>query len=104
MDKTIIAFKERAGCHGGGKGILIGYDHSFTLATNFNGVICYKANEQYKNAQCYTMNERQISMMIREDSANTIAATDFKGVQIVCYEQNKMSESMGSAEQETIPD
>lgn len=34
---------------------------------------------------CFTMNERQISMMIRKDQANTIAATDFKGVQIVCY-------------------
>jgi len=41
MEKTVCVFKERAGCPGGGKGILIGYDHSFTLATNFNGAICY---------------------------------------------------------------
>ena len=39
-------------------------------------------------AVCYTMNERQISMMVRNNTANTIAATDYKGVQIVCYESD----------------
>ena len=34
-----------------------------------------------------TMNERQISMMISEDLSNTIAATDYKGSQVVCYEE-----------------
>ena len=38
---TIYVFKERAGCPGGGKGILIAEDRAFTLATNFNGAICY---------------------------------------------------------------
>ena len=59
-------------------------------------------------AVCYTMNERQISMMIRKNKANTIAATDYKGVQILCYEEKneqcEMSESVGSAEQETVSD
>ena len=41
-----------------------------------------------KPAVCYTMNERQISMMVRSNTANTIAATDYKGVQIVCYESD----------------
>lgn len=36
----------------------------------------------------YTMNERQISMMVQKNKANTIAATDYKGVQILCYEEN----------------
>ena len=38
---TVYVFKERAGCPGGGKGILIAEDKAFTLATNFNGAICY---------------------------------------------------------------
>ena len=46
-DNTVICFKERAGCPGGGKGILVGYNFSFTLATNFNGAICCKASENY---------------------------------------------------------
>ena len=50
-------------------------------------------------AVCYTMNERQISMMIRKNQANTIAATDYKGVQILCHEvkdeQREVHESMG---------
>ena len=50
-------------------------------------------------AVCYTMNERQISMMVRKNQANTIAATDYKGVQILCHEvkneQREMPESMG---------
>lgn len=41
-----------------------------------------------KPAVCYTMNERQISMMIRKNKANTIAATDYKGAQVLCYEEN----------------
>ena len=45
------------------------------------------------------MNERQIAMMIRDNQANTIAATDYKGVQIVCYEQDKMPEPVGHTEQ-----
>ena len=38
----VLCFKERAGCPGGGKGILVGEDRSFTLATNFNGAICFE--------------------------------------------------------------
>lgn len=48
-DFTVLCFKERAGKPGGGKGILIGKDKSFTIATNFNGAICYETkNEQSK--------------------------------------------------------
>lgn len=36
----VLAFKERAGCPGGGKGILIAKDRAFTLATNPTGAIC----------------------------------------------------------------
>ena len=41
-DGTVYAFKERAGCPGGGKGILVAENRAFTLATNFNGAICYE--------------------------------------------------------------
>ena len=44
---TIYVFKERAGCPGGGKGILIAENKAFTLATNFNGAICYEAKEHH---------------------------------------------------------
>ena len=39
---TVIVFKERAGKPGGGKGILIGYDATFTLATENCDRICYE--------------------------------------------------------------
>ena len=42
----------------------------------------------YQVFRTFTMNERQISMMISEDLSNTIAATDYKGSQVVCYEEN----------------
>lgn len=42
---TVYVFKERAGCPGGGKGILIAEDRAFTLATNFNGAICYATSK-----------------------------------------------------------
>lgn len=41
-EKTVYVFKERAGCPGGGKGILIAENRAFTIATNFNGAICYE--------------------------------------------------------------
>jgi len=41
IDDLVYVFKERAGCPGGGKGILIAENKAFTLATNFNGAICY---------------------------------------------------------------
>ena len=63
--------------------------------------ICY---EKPSSCNVYVMSERQISMMITEDVSNTIAATDFKGSQVVCYEQCKMPEPMGSAEQTTVSD
>ena len=42
-----------------------------------------------------TMNERQISMMISEDLSNTIAATDYKGSQVVCYESKEDKSVVG---------
>lgn len=42
----VLAFKERTGCPGGGKGILIAEDMAFTLATNFNGAICYDEQDE----------------------------------------------------------
>lgn len=47
--------------------------------------VCFEVDKQQ---DVYTMNERQISMMVRNNKANTIAATDYKGIQIVCYESS----------------
>lgn len=41
MHQPIICFKERAGKPGGGKGILIGEDRTFTLSTIQQDTICY---------------------------------------------------------------
>lgn len=79
-------------------------DKSVTLRAQMGDnqpAVCY---ESPSSGNVYVMSERQISMMITEDVSNTIAATDFKGSQVVCYEQCKMSEPMGSAEQTTISD
>ena len=58
----------------------------------FPQCVCFPKEE--KERTCYTMNERQISMMVRKNKANTIAATDYKGVQILCYEENNESENL----------
>lgn len=39
----VVCFKERAGKPGGGKGLLIGKDKSFTLSTLLDEAICYDA-------------------------------------------------------------
>lgn len=44
-DKEIIVFKERAGKPGGGKGILITENMSFTLSTLRDESICYALDE-----------------------------------------------------------
>ena len=110
----VLCFKERAGCPGGGKGILIGEDRSFTLATNFNGAICFEpgiakregSNSRFVkdmsptlranagdnqvavcyavNSDVYVMSERQISMMVTKNVSNSIVSTDYKGSQVIC--------------------
>lgn len=42
----------------------------------------------YERRGILTMNERQISMMVTEDIANTLAATDYKGCQLICHENH----------------
>lgn len=32
------------------------------------------------------MMEREISMMVTENRANTLTSTDYKGAQVLCYE------------------
>lgn len=83
MSETVLAFKERAGKPGGGKGILIADGHAFTLATNFNGAICY---EKHYDGDVYVMSERQISMMVTKNVSNSIVSTDYKGSQVICME------------------
>jgi len=36
-------------------------------------------------AVCYSMNSKQLSMMLSENQCNTLAANDFKEPQVVCY-------------------
>lgn len=61
-------------------------------------VVCYPNSEM----RVYSMSERQISMMIGDNVANTVVSTDYKGSQVIVYEdtngRDKMHESMGCAE------
>ena len=60
-------------------------------------VVCYPNSEM----RVYSMSERQISMMIGDNVANTVVSTDYKGSQVIVYEdtngRDKMHESMGCA-------
>ena len=53
--------------------------------------VCYEREkaENYSTGckKVYVMSERQISMMVTENISNTIASTDFKGSQVLCYER-----------------
>ena len=68
--------------------------HCDTLTANDYKDPCIVAYEN-KNAEVpvnfeggvYTMMERQISMMVTKDKANTLTSTDYKGVQVICHEQ-----------------
>ena len=44
--QTVLVFKERGGKPGGGKGILIGQDKTFTLSLSVNDMICYKSGKE----------------------------------------------------------
>ena len=68
-----ISFQERAGCSGGGKGILIQKDRIGALSTLNNQSVCMTVDE--KMGQTY----------IHEDCANTMGARDYKQPQAVCY-------------------
>ena len=46
INKTVLVFKERGGKPGGGKGILIGQDKTFTLSISVNDMICYKFGKE----------------------------------------------------------
>ena len=48
-NETIYTFKERAGCPGGGKGILVGDNKAFTLATQMIDSICYERQSNESN-------------------------------------------------------
>ena len=50
VGRSCITFKERAGCPGGGKGILIQNDKSATLATNTDQSVCFALDSTYSNA------------------------------------------------------
>ena len=68
----VVCFKERAGCPGGGKGILCG-DKPFTLSTTTD------------QAVCYAISGKQQSLATSECLANTLGANDYKEPQSICY-------------------
>lgn len=47
------------------------------------------------------MMEREISMMISEDRSNTLTQTDYKGAQVVCYEQRVLHDRESSGGQQS---
>lgn len=53
-----------------------------------------------------TMNEREMSMMITVDIANTLTDTDYKGCQLICHErkQSEMHESVGLRNEKDLSD
>lgn len=71
-----ISFQERAGCSGGGKGILIQKDRIGALSTLNNQSVCMTVDEKMGNTY------------IHEDCANTMGARDYKQPQAVCYSQD----------------
>lgn len=51
-DDMVLVFKERAGKPGGGKGILIGQDRAFTVATIMEESICYLCETKCSQVSC----------------------------------------------------
>ena len=59
--------------------------------TLYSGECRYGGGEAYvlyEMDSIVAMNEREMSMMITFDIANTLTATDYKGCQLICYESH----------------
>lgn len=50
MSSPVICFKERAGKPGGGKGILLEVDRTFTLSTQLDQMVCYEDSSKAREA------------------------------------------------------
>jgi len=69
---NVISFQERAGCPGGGKGILIQNEKTASLRTATNQSIL-------------TIDEKMGQTYVNEELGNTLSARDYKQPQAVCY-------------------
>ena len=77
VEQIPYTLKIRSGCEGGGKGALIQEDMSATLATN---------NDQYLFQPVYSLDEKMGQTYVWENTANTLAARDFKQPQMVAFQ------------------
>lgn len=62
-----------------------------TIDTNPN-LACNQGGDvvvQRKKDPVITINEREMSMMVAENVASTLTATDYKGTQVLCYDEQK---------------
>lgn len=50
----------------------------------FPQCVCYENSE---GGGVLAMMEREISMMVTENKANTLTSTDYKGAQVICHER-----------------
>lgn len=73
-----IMFKERAGCPGGGKGILCG-DKPFTLSTLTDQAVCYPVDLIRESRGAFEAYEEDAQ------AAGSLKQCDNKGSQVVCY-------------------
>lgn len=73
-----IVFKERAGCPGGGKGILCG-DKPFTLSTMTDQAVCYPIDLIRESGGAFEAYEENAQ------ASGALKQSDYKGAQVVCY-------------------
>lgn len=105
-NQPAVCFEERAGCDGGRKGILIHEDVSGAIRASYINSVCFQQNQREEvrdmgdlagaltaesgmhstNYVCYSMAQRQISMMVGENQTASLVSTDYKDPQLVCYE------------------
>lgn len=73
-----IVFKERAGCPGGGKGILCG-DKPFTLSTMTDQAVCYAIDLIRESGGAFEAYEENAQ------ASGALKQSDYKGAQVACY-------------------
>ena len=83
-----ISFQERAGCAGGGKGILIQHERTGALST-------------LNNQSVFTIDEKCGTTYVGDDIGNTLGARDYKQPQAVCIgngqaNQTDLSDKVGA--------
>jgi hypothetical protein len=75
-------FKERAGCAGGGKGILITENKSFTLSTLLDEAICFE-----KPSNPIILNDQGVSVMdVSYEKTATLRAQDHGHPPVICLQ------------------